>query len=173
MDDILGRTIGALLLVGMILFCTALFLNSTDANIQTKLKDDSCAFVDSCRAKGCIDPGALKDYWSKVGNCGDFVATIYVDKKTSYYDDGENKIIHSTLRVTEEELIEAIYPDTGDDVPYRLYTGDRISIEIHRTGAGFTAMFGLIGRGGRSGDLISEYSGLVLHDSSIEKEVVP
>ncbi len=164
MDDILGKTVGALLLVGMIIFCTALFLNSADSNIQTKLKDDSCEFIDSCRAKGCIEPAALSKFLSRIGDCGEFSATVYVDKKTSYYDETAGKIIHSTSRIDEEELLTAIYPATGDDKPYNLSTGDRISVEVKRTGAGFTAMFGLIGRGGKAGDLITEYSGLVLHD---------
>ena len=164
MDDIIGRTIGALLLVGMILFCTALFLNSADANIQTKLKDDSAAFVDSCRTKGKVEPSELLTYLNKIASCGDFTANVYVDKKTSYYDDANDDIIHSTTRVTEADLFEYIYPATGDNRAYKLYTGDRISVEVKRTGAGFTAMYGLIGRAGRDGDIVTEYSGLVLHD---------
>lgn len=164
MTDIIGRAVAVILLVAVILFGVALFLNTADSNIQTKLKDDSISFVDSCRGLGKIDPIELITYIDKVENCGDFEAVVSVEKTAEYYDETQDRLSHSTTYIAHKQLLDAIYSSSGQDKPYILHSGDRIQVEVRRTGAGFTALFGLIGRGGREGDLITSYGGLVLHD---------
>ena len=163
MDDIIGRTFAAILIVATILVGVALFLNTADSNIQTKIKDDSVSFVDSCRGLGKITPDLIYSYLQKVGACGEFEATVTVERQNAYYDDVNDKVSHTTSFVLMPELLDRIFA-TGGNQDYVLRTGDRISVKVTRTGAGFTAMLGFIGRGGQNGDLITEYGGLVLHD---------
>lgn len=164
MTDIIGRAVAVILLVLIIVFGVALFLNAADANVQTKLKDDSISFVDSCRGLGKIEPSELIAYIDKVENCGDFEAIVSVEKTSEYYDEVNDRLSHSTTYISHKQLLDAIYTSSGQDKPYILHSGDRIQVEVKRTGAGFTALFGLVGRGGREGDLITSYGGLVLHD---------
>ena len=153
-----------ILTVGVI---SALFLNSADGDIQTRLKDRTSKFVDSARATGKIDPNEYLEYVAAVANCGEFEATIKVSRNITYATTTTGDIASAQIGIAQDEVLAYMFPEgSSDNKSYPLNNGDRVNVSIRRTGAGLTSLLSLIGRGGRNGDLICEYSGTVYRTGS-------
>ena len=176
-DGILSRAISTFMFAASILVLIGICLYGVDQNVQTMVKEETSTFVDNCRTKGEIDPIQLTQYISTLHTCGEFEAEIQVETRIVYPNTTDNgtvtdgKLITDYLIVDHDTIVEHIYmsnynPVTGEGnetQDYYLTNGDRIQVVVRRTGAGFTSVANLIGLGGKDGDFICQYSGMVAH----------
>lgn len=102
-----------------------------NASVQDYVQDKTVEFVDSCRATGYISPENYKLLNKKLGSFGAYQIKLTHEKLLSYADETQKGAYSDHyMYITNDEILEYMYPETGADRNYYMKQDDRIIVNV-------------------------------------------
>lgn len=110
-----------------------LFLSQLESTKETYIYSLTTDFADECMSTGQITPEKLEMYTQKVYGMGHYeVKMEHASKMAFSRDNGEVELDY--LSTGTEMILNDMYLDVNDPVPYKMKTGDRIYVTVTKTG---------------------------------------
>lgn len=138
MGDIVGRVAMAILgCIMLFIMPVAIIAQKQDTISQNYIDTAVVEFVDNARAAGKITPRAYETLCQKVDSAHMLceirivhssaytVPTEIIDVDTGYYETETYR--YDSIK---EDILNKMYPDTGDNVDYQMKNGDYLKVEV-------------------------------------------
>lgn len=110
-----------------------LFLSQLESTKETYIYSMTTDFADKCMSTGQITPEKLEMYSQKVYGMGHYeIKMEHTSKMAFSRDSGEVEFDY--LSTGTEQILNSMYLDANDSVPYKMKTGDRIYVTVTKTG---------------------------------------
>ena len=90
-------------------------------------------FADKCMSTGQITAEKLEMYSQKVYGMGHYEIKMEHDSKMAFSRDS-GEVEFDYLSTGTEQILNSMYLDANDSVPYKMKTGDRIYVTVTKTG---------------------------------------
>ncbi len=170
MGDVLGRV--AMTFFGLIIMFIVpvmLIAQKQDTVRQNYIDNAVVEFVDNARSSGKITPEAYENLCYtidtahmlceiKITHSSAYtVPTEVIDPDTGYYETATYR-----MDFTKEEILEVLYPSSGDNTDYQMKNGDYISVEVKNVSPTLASrMFSFFQNNPADATLFSSYGGYV------------
>lgn len=110
-----------------------LFLSQLESTKETYIYSMTTDFADKCMSTGQITPEKLEMYSQKVYGMGHYEIKMEHDSKMALSRDS-GEVEFDYLSTGTEQILNSMYLDANDSVPYKMKTGDRIYVTVTKTG---------------------------------------
>lgn len=110
-----------------------LFLSQLESTKKTYIYSMTTDFADKCMSTGQITPEKLEMYSQKVYGMGHYEIKMEHDSKMAFSRDS-GEVEFDYLSTGTEQILNSMYLDANDSVPYKMKTGDRIYVTVTKTG---------------------------------------
>ena len=110
-----------------------LFLSQLESTKETYIYSMTTDFADKCMSTGQITPEKLEMYSQKVYGMGHYEIKMEHDSKMAFSRDS-GEVEFDYLSTGTEQILNSMYLDANDSVPYKMKTGDRIYVTVTKTG---------------------------------------
>lgn len=110
-----------------------LFLSQLESTKETYIYSMTTDFADKCMSTGQITPEKLEMYSQKVYGMGHYEIKMEHDSKMAFSRDS-GEVEFDYLSTGTEQILNDMYLDANDPVPYKMKTGDRIYVTVTKTG---------------------------------------
>lgn len=167
-DDLVGGAASFFVFVLTIIAVLTLVMEGVDQTVTSYIQGETVDFVDTVRTDGKIDPDLYQQYESKILGTKSYSIDVEVyEKKLFPGSESTTGAVTAAYAKTDDQVIRDYMFGTNSKRPYYLNAEDRIKVTVKRTGPGLTAFASIINMEGKYGQIVSEYSGMVLHDGVI------
>ena len=110
-----------------------LFLSQLESTKETYIYSMTTDFAHKCMSTGQITPEKLEMYSQKVYGMGHYEIKMEHDSKMAFSRDS-GEVEFDYLSTGTEQILNSMYLDANDSVPYKMKTGDRIYVTVTKTG---------------------------------------
>lgn len=110
-----------------------LFLSQLESTKETYIYSMTTDFADKCMSTGQITPEKIEMYSQKVYGMGHYEIKMEHDSKMAFSRDS-GEVEFDYLSTGTEQILNSMYLDANDSVPYKMKTGDRIYVTVTKTG---------------------------------------
>lgn len=110
-----------------------LFLSQLESTKETYIYSMTTDFADKCMSTGQITPEKLEMYSQKVYGMGHYEIKMEQASKMAFSRDS-GEVEFDYLSTGTEQILNSMYLDANDSVPYKMKTGDRIYVTVTKTG---------------------------------------
>lgn len=109
-----------------------LFLSQLDSTKETYIYSLTTDFADECMSTGQITPEKLEMYSQKVYGMGHYNIKIeHASKMAFSRENGDVELDYS--KTGTEQILNQMYLDANEPIPYKMKTGDRIYVTVNKT----------------------------------------
>ncbi len=138
MGDVLGKIFSAFFgLIIMFIVPVMIIAQKQDTLRQSYIDNAVVEFVDNARSSGKITPQAYENLCYKI-DTAHLLCDINITHSSAYtvptevYDPDTGYYEVATYRVdfTKEEILDVIYPLSGDNCDYQMKNGDYLSVDV-------------------------------------------
>ena len=168
MGEVLSRMAGYFLFVISLIVVVMIFLARFDTIKDNAAYDKTAKFINECQTTGVIDTANYIAFCKEIYGLGSvYTIELEYDSVTSYPDLNDDGTIKSATSTTDyrvysnDDIIAAMYPETGDIQNYEMKNGDILTCTITREPTSTMRLIAAVFRSSVSNQLVARYSGTI------------
>lgn len=161
MEDILGKIISAIMAIVALVFVPVILISlKTEDAVQSYVQSRTVAFIDDCRASGCISPQNYLTYVYAIGTTGTYDIQIEHRSSVAYPGQNAGTWLNGQIAYYRPEILNEMF-GSGMDQDYPMKNGDYLSITVQGKGSGVTNALVSFFSDSDSGGVSVSYGGYV------------